>query len=391
MEFKGPNVGHTIGGHSFADCKSGLQKYIRRSKQIEALYCYIQLDLMMSLREHEAYQYKLRALNAFQTNTFHRVLYICLEDVGLANTALLAHAKHAEQIWKNGRSYRTEKEWMLVASAMLNLINCMVHSPKSRLISHLRAVYWTVPNLSSAASIMKQSTYQKLYTFLQAIELQRNTTELASDTPRAVKGMLQFKRDPLWLQRDFYCFIRCVQAGKDCAVHYLFKAHYSNEKAGRHCRHFKPAYLYWQYMLWRCDHGDSYYKEAIEALYDWYTKNQNREQMLFLIYAGLLLIRTPFLIDTAFSSEPAEKKTPESCKQLYHIISQQPMRLDDYVFDQHTTAGRAMGRKRAHFVNVGAFVTPAAPQSPNDKLAQKIYELVSILQPATQSKKRRVA
>lgn len=141
MKASGPNASVTYNGHKYDEILSAVQKYIRRGEVDKALYAAIEADLY-SLVSPTSGRIITNAKSR-RTNFINRLRAIIGEDIGVANPSLLITFDRLYSTWLSLREARDAVNTMKARLALLQLVGLMAKTKKIRLVSDIKAVYFS--------------------------------------------------------------------------------------------------------------------------------------------------------------------------------------------------------------------------------------------------------
>jgi len=318
------NGSFTYSGLALDVAKSAVQKYIRRGIMDKALMSAFELWRMVEVGGKAA-----------QTNMYNRLAIICAEDVGPAGlitiTWVLTHLQTKTKTGDRSPHY------------LATIVELLVQSPKTRVMSHLWRAYVTEDGRKIA--IERGLKIDQDYT---QEDVRRITT---TDWSSYFKP--QDPDDLVLLAKLFY--LRLLD--KDCnAVTWLGKYLVLSEgrKVATRNRRSKPMVIIWSLL-------QQFLNPVIyHTLYYWYFQaSENRPYVMTAVTLSLFRTDSP-LVDCNLDYSPQfelRAKQWRDCSGLQKLLTgQYRLEIDDYVVDKHTRQGRKMGLGRSEFVRDGALI-----------------------------------
>ena len=349
MEYHGP-FGGSIGyhGHLIDILKSGLQKYIRRGEQNQAIRCAIDLDLF--------YKFEPKA-KGIRTNMMNRLRIISCEEFCWGNPLLYKAMDNHIELWvKNRSDNRVEG-----TRAIINIINILSNLKPVRMISFIRAAYKHGPMYERILS-----KYSELYENINSTSLELADTGLIKEgDPNSLKNLIN--------QFDHHFKLK-----SDKCIYWAFKIMNIEDKCARRYRRKGAEYILWEYLLDYLNLEKSM-KEPVEILFKWY-KNNKSEHWMYLINAIMICL------------EYGKKSIQNNLADYYPEINRQDLsvggiekvvedhknnlfEIDDYCVDQHTGKGRSKNRGPIHFAKIGSYVEDENKDILNKKYKQIYMDL----------------
>lgn len=298
----------SINGYPLDILKSGLQKYIRRGMIEKALYCAGELDLFKQAPERG---------ETIRTNFIHRLMVIYLEDVLYVPILYRLHT-HFMTVF-NERT-KPERDVHLEEIELATIVTLLSHSPKARIMSHVRSVFYD-----------KYYAIRKYYPSLQ---------KLWTNTDSTVCGL-----DKLSLR-----FNKALYARDLSVIYYGFKIYKCDEKLDTRVGGKSGAvWLIFQKLMEVFPEGE----EMIKIMMVWYDKhlcNLGEGFMCWLVPLLCYLGVIPFVDD--------EKINGDSCANhegWQKNKNGSKITIDPFVIDRHTKKG-SRGSSILNFALVGAKV-----------------------------------
>lgn len=339
-------IGPSRGGisrheHTTDILSSCLQKNIRRGEYEKALYSALQLMEFADI-------VKAKAL---VTRTLNRLRVIVLEDIGIANPSLLARFN---TLYESLEEKRTNK--ILLA----RIIQLLAKSPKSRICSDIKAVYFTDPAKT-------QRLFPGLYINVTAISALDYRYKFESGDGEEVRRwgrgiitglMRKWNHIFYWTNQFRLAFenrkTRKIQVAarwrSDNPANLLFDILFEYARKG--------SALWGMKAVARPKAGDPKIfnprlLQALQICFDYYKHfKDHRDNAIFYIYPVLLCIRYAD-IDWAVDNTVADNATLlADCK---HELAK-PRPIDDYCIDVHTREGKHAGADAIQFALEGSIV-----------------------------------
>jgi len=360
MKYQGIFNSTTFSGYTTDIMKSALQKYIRRGSLSKALISGFELYRLGELPQ----------ARAIQTNLYNRLAVISCEDIGPANFPLCIAV--IREVLADNRKTTT----------LAALIQLLAESEKTRLMSHLYHVYFKPQGMALAQekgiSVNEQFSEDDLR-FIQVLpgeefepgQIKPNLF-LPGD-PEEIKGFVEifyyrlFKQSfqaMVWLR---YFFIAIGMY--DFSTGRLKKP---TVQVARRRRRTNPATIIWDVL--RCFLP----AEAVDSLEKIYFKHTEKRPFLMTAIVAAIY-RTEYksfdltdsvkrwenfpLLDSLLSGRYADLGFPDGFK------------IDPFVIDMHTRAGKQAGMSRKEFVSEGAEVKPKSERY-QVRLFEDIYNQV---------------
>ena len=275
----------SINGLCLDVIKSGLQKSIRRGHAEQALYYG---------REFYSFNEAGEGGKRIVTNFRHRLMIISLEDV--CNMQLIPQVE---------KSLKEPLDSKLVVKLILNLCN----STKSRICSHVRAIF---NEENKRPELLAQ--FPQIAEFWERIDLINYSS----------------------LEQQCRWFKHFLGEGDVVCVFFAFQIAASKEKLPRrYCGRTKPVWYIFEHLS-----GETNWNELTKLYKD---ELQNTKEG-FLCWLVLLLHRLRIIPDGAFDDNLIDKTIVD--------WPTKNMEIEDYILDKHTRFGRGS----TDFATVGAFV-----------------------------------
>jgi hypothetical protein len=291
--FRGIFTSTTASGHPFDVMKSALQKYIRRGDQ-KALPVFCEMWALSYLDV------------SIRTNIYNRLTVIACEDIGIANPPLV----HLVLKYK-GSDFGT----------CYTLVEMMIASPKTRVLSHLYFCYSRPLRLQNHVSPRRELTVEE-------------------------QGWLQ-GRSSHWILQHY------LETSSFLAFTWLYSILTHSKGAKTPKTYAKssttdPAAHAWQ-IIGACTPPALV---PIMTLLETCFYKQTNSRRVFILHAALLLMTKSHYSINDYEKVYFLNKVEES----NFIPLRQPVLLDEYVVDKHTRSGREQGAGTKQFVEDGAIV-----------------------------------
>ncbi len=366
----------SVHGHDEDVLISAVQKYVRRGNEPMAVYAALELDRFA----------ELPAARALVTRFANRLRVTLLEEIGLAAYWELCEWRNRIVDYMDNReSWTRDERQRKLASVVAEL----ARARKIRLVSDVKAVFFT----EKCAALARARP--RLRALLCAPDDDEcNVDALPSPHARTVCQSMLGKvsadvRDELRdtivaltravyekSERGFYWLARLVRGGVDMRVQ--LDACVKRRRASTHAFDLmlELGTLYTNQRLQTCTPEElpcvRYEQRLLAALVDDYRhfRNGHRDAIVWQISVGLLLFRAHerapcqqlqfSLPESASNSLDDAPNGNESgavwCSRAIAELMRCARTFDDFVYDQHTRAGRALQRGPMHFAQHGARV-----------------------------------
>lgn len=301
--WNGMRASKTRSGLPMDIAKSGLQKNIRRNVPDQAQYFAYELWSLGQLAQ------------AARTNLYNRLAIIAMEDVGPANVPLVLATI---QLVAEKKDFSLE--------TLLSFVRALAASPKTRLVSH---AWKGVRALRKDFSVPKRLLSHVKWRPKDPPEVREVVDlffhELLKKSPRE--------------QEDFFFLTHLM----DLVYNEKFKGlRVTPRPFGPHERRSVVMAAVWE--------GLEKLSSSLKPLRDFYFSHEFKEKPYFVVLASLIVALG--LGDLEAEWPPIEE-VPEEILDLSYKL-----RVDPFVVDMHTAAGKRMGRTRKDFVHEGAVVIP---------------------------------
>lgn len=306
----------TFFGYKLDIVKSGIQKYLRRRKLDEMIWCVVEMDLFSNIDDE-------KSKKSIRTNLMNRLIVMLDEELCFSDWSNFLKCYNLLESWnKEGRNDPKK---------LITFCNIIVKSEMLRLASDVNAYY-----RNGISDQMR--------------------TELTSEIPERLKKYIKPKDDDE-IVKLFVKFVELFEKG-DESYFYYSQSIYAKKINGQTRnmlgkRKRGGEYILWEYLLDRCDNLP-YLKLCLEKkLKEFFVRNR-KERHIFLINS-LLLVFNKSKID--WNSEKMEINDNVLCNDLSkYYDNRTQLFFDDYVIDMHTSAGRKKGKSKKEFALEGSLV-----------------------------------
>lgn len=311
-------------GEKLSVLKSGLQKYVRRGETDKAVWCVGELFSFRDAPEQDQ-------AKRIETNFYHRMMIIFLEDVGSIG------------LWSRIDALCAKARGESAAAAYRSWTELMCAHPKSRACSHARAVA-SLRNIEDRRVPRAFAMACQLYPAIAALHAEHKLD------PR-------FDVEPKWRS----ALVEALRSRSQSAFLWAWaietKGAQRKAEGGR-----KPVWQIFEALAEGCA---AEIVSLIPMARRWYKELQNTQES-FLCWMLPLLAQVgdhpvddpaPALVDDSLVDDA-------SAAQIF--ATQKAMKLDDYVFDihvgSHENAGAAKGQGGlVRFVEEGSYVENESP------------------------------
>jgi hypothetical protein len=286
----GPFSSKIRGGFSLSVAKSGLQKSIRRGDRHMAY-----LFALLWFEVGELYP-------PIMTNLINRLLIICVEDCA-TNISLF---KWIDEKIMYIRKNRGKMDTTNLKSHICHVVDVLVESPKTRIASWAKAVYYTA--------------------------LRERSIELYEIYPELKKIKIESDKCPSEL-KSYICVSKSQYPL--LSVYYAIEAHDAKNK--------KLLDSIWNYI--ECDNIVTIFKK-------WYLK-ETSERLIYLIIAHVYMYNKIFFDKKEITmSLPPEKVLHE----FNNVLLNGKITIPPWAIDMHTYEGRKNGKGCSNFANEGSHI-----------------------------------
>ena len=306
----------TFFGYKLDIVKSGIQKYLRRRKLDEMIWCVVEMDLFSNIDDE-------KSKKSIRTNLMNRLIVMLDEELCFSDWNNFLKCYNLLESWnKEGRNDPKK---------LITFCNIIVNSEMLRLASDVNAYY-----RNGVSDQMK--------------------TKLTSEIPERLKKYIKPKDDDE-IVKLFVKFVELFEKG-DESFFYYSQSIYAKKINGQTRnmlgkRKRGGEYILWEYLLDKCDNLP-YLKLCLEKkLKEFFVRNR-KERHIFLINS-LLLVYNKSKID--WNSEKMEINENLICNDLSkYYDNRTQLFFDDYVIDMHTSTGRKKGKSKKEFALEGSLV-----------------------------------
>ena len=353
-------------GHSKDELLSALQKYIRRGEFQKAIYVGIELERFSELPEAKA----------LVTNFVNRLRVAMVEETAGLTCPLLPKLFNTQfSIFEEFRFTDASKR----KTAILNMIKMLVQVQKQRLLSDVKAVYFT-PDAKKFILTHGRDVWKALYANVPALDNSvvsaRFPLKQGDDTTTfrpIVDGLLTAMKNKsddgfYWLNLLVEATEKQIPAGKrqitptsranSNPMYILFELCFAYARQGERLWN-KSAVQ--QDSLWSNNAC-----QTLQICFNYYqhfglTKQgiakSHRDWIVFVIWPLFYCIRNVDWTHNDPTSWFSALSTAEVEELYKKHTNSAAIELDDYVFDQHTSKGRSLKRKADFFAFQGALTT----------------------------------
>ncbi|BBO74562.1 hypothetical protein DSCW_19790 [Desulfosarcina widdelii] len=334
--------------------KSGIQKYGRRNKLMNGLWCLVEMDLFSLLewdgptleaylKEHpgESRINVQRSAQRLRTNMANRLVVMMSEEVSISAWWMPIKMLDLYQKWWATRDTPESRKHLV------DIYRYLLSQRMIRLISDLHSVYLIPPDY------VKPKQMNDLVRIHRGIK----TLHPALYTDQSSVGEIDWDLDdyPANLRPCIEGIVYNLEAGSD---HVFF---WINQLCDRERRDGVGEYQYLK-AVWSVLHrfidrhpGQEFVRESISALEWFFKKMTHQEKPIYLYHAILLLVRRQ-QID--WEAKAPHIDTPiaevESLYAFHLAGRKRPM--DDYILDLHTRRGKRSGNCLENFAMEGAYI-----------------------------------
>lgn len=336
--------------------KSALQKYIRRSNPVKAIYAGIELDLFVLIEAE-----------GIRTNFIHRLMIIYLEDI--SNPGLW--------IWMNTQIFRLldlrkkrkslqpfSKEFCKIRKEEISIVPRIIYELSSCIHSRENSFYNFVFNSYFRYFKCQEKMKEKFTWFYDIEKIPKNTPK-----KRIITGL------PSSYQIICDYFVAELEKRSPFCIYYAHSLSLMEKLPKKFSNSNNPSYLIFylientlqslyqndslKYMKKLCDIGIIWFKE-ISPLKEEYLTWQN---------ILLIIIKNSSL--NIFEEEP---KFKDKLHLMYYRNTKNiPVKFDEYVYDMHTKVGRKHGKTSSYFALESSKVTNEDPTINKDYKEAYIY------------------
>ena len=306
----------TFFGYKLDIVKSGIQKYLRRRKLDEMIWCVVEMDLFSNIDDE-------KSKKSIRTNLMNRLIVMLDEELCFSDWSNFLKCYNLLESWnKEGRNDPKK---------LITFCNIIVKSEMLRLASDVNSYY-----RNGISDQMRK--------------------ELTNEIPERLKKYIKPKDDDE-IVKLFVKFVELFEK-RDERFFYYSQSIYAKKINGQTRnmlgkRKRGGEYILWEYLLDRCDNLP-YLKLCLEKkLKEFFVRNR-KERHIFLINS-LLLVFNKSKID--WNSEKMEINDNVLCNNLSkYYDNRTQLFFDDYVIDMHTSTGRKKGKSKKEFALEGSLV-----------------------------------
>lgn len=325
--------------------KSGVQKYVRRNKVTKALWCTVELDMFANATDEKAGE-------AIRTNMLHRLMVIFLEEISICNLTLWPHlAERFETLFSCRERRRSlekdSKEWkdlrFIEQKSLVWVVYQMCISRHIRILSHTRTAFGHGKSRESLE--VSAELYQDFNKVLQGFGEEEGEPETKVD----------ISKEPAETRKLCRNFLSALEKQKYSAYHWVSLILELKKVSGKYYRSQRSDYL----ILWLLEkffetrQNSEFLLKMHSVAFSWFKELSNIREG-FLTWWCLVSACVIGWQEREISGDvPDHEKA--YCRNLSEVI-----RIDDYVIDKHTKAGRKLGKDSKTFVYEGALVVHEA-------------------------------
>jgi hypothetical protein len=265
------------------------------------------------------------------------------------------------QKWVEDRGNASSRKYLV------DMYRYLTSQKMIRLISDLKSVYLIPPD------------YVKPHQINDLMQIHYNIQKRypATYTDQAEVGKLEWKMNigkyPRRLKPCIEGIIYNIEIGSDNVFYWIKKLCELEQKDG--VSKYNYLKIVWEILLRFIDRNSEYefVRETICALQKFYKRMTHKEKPIYLYHAVLLLVRRN---EIDWTSKPSQFDIPMAdVDKIYRDhIGGGKMRMDDYVLDLHTTAGKRSDHDLEKFALKGAYVV-----NENDHFLHQEYREIYIL------------
>jgi hypothetical protein len=330
------------GGIDIDIAKSALQKAIRRDD--------FSLALCMALRLNEFIDIGGKAI---RSNMINRLLVIAGEDIGIGNLKIISKVDNYVEMLRKSND-KKESELLII-----KLIYLMCKAKKSRLVSHINAVYYQ--------SIMTPSYHNKLNELKSNVIDTIRYIEINFDDVNIKREDINFMKeeDKILIKKIRWLFSNSKNNDEKMSTWFYMKSLMLSENKYKILRGFpkkrcimsSPIFIIWNDMLEKNI-------EIINILYKAFL-NEN-EIHIYLILALIVFYYEndikcdDILVDDFFDYD-------------FNKIINTNIDIPSYAIDKHTKKGRSIGKDTIDFAVEGSIINNSHEWNKNWNDLQEIY------------------
>jgi hypothetical protein len=326
----------SFNGYSLDELKSALQKYIRRSDPVMAIYAGLELDL-----------FALIGAEGVRTNFLHRLMVIYMEDVG--NFALWPWMDKMMFELLSLRKRRNDlpdryevcrKSEMGLVPRIINVLATSSHSRENSFYNFVYNKYFAQP-----ADI--KARIKSRYSFMNDVERAADMTY-----PTRLPLTADLTAEQIVICRNF---LGCIESRNEMAFYFAHKINQFPKLTQKFYKSTNPAFLIFHLIEKACP----MFSARVDLAVRWF-KELSPLQEDYLCWHHLLL-----MIVKDRRTEPfAEDMTNVDRMHLLYKrnIRKTKVEFDDFVYDMHTRKGKLARRSGTHFATVSSVVTNEDPE-----------------------------
>jgi len=362
MKFRSEKSFH---GYHPSILKSGVQKYARRAKVKNGMWCLVEMDLFSLLERDGAalndYLFKhtektsvkiKQHAKRLRTNMINRLVVMMSEEINISAWWMPLKIFKLYQEWVENRGNSSSQKFLV------DMYLYLTSQQMIRLISDLKSVYLLPPDYVKPAQMASltqihnniQGLYPGIYSDQAKIgnlSWKLNKSKYSAEVWPVVKGIiynLEKGNDNVFYWMKKLCdFERHEWAQKNSKKKFAFK--------------YKYFGLVWDILNGFIDQNNEYefVRKTICALQEFYKMMGHQEKPIYLYHALLLIVRRDE-IDWNLKA-PCIDTPIGDVEMLYKDhLSGGKMPMDDYIIDLHTRGGKPNGNCLENFALEGAFI-----------------------------------
>ena len=325
--------------------KSGIQKYIRRANVPKAVWCAIELDLF-------AYSLDKRA-EGIRTNFIHRLMINYLEEISIANPKLwfrideLIDILFVERNNRKGLNLENLKfqiSRLKESKSVYKLVHKMCESKHTRSMSHYRMIYGSVHHDKKLVEFIQTYYPDTPSVFKNLIDVMHTSTP---ELVFLLKGKELVNID---FRKSVDNLVWCIENKKKMGIFWAFDLIKRSEKTReRRLRHTKAEYIVFEIMLELSTSGT---KKYIELGMKWFAEIHTKENFMCWLMPLVIMLG----IYTKSSTTEVKEDRHEWIRSYTINLSNEVIKIDDYVLDMHTLEGKRRKKDAADFGLEGSIV-----------------------------------
>ena len=318
-------------GYKLDVLKSGMQKYLRRKKLPEMIWCALEIFKFELWSESDT---EKKMAKGIITNMLNRIIVMMDEELLFIEVERYLVLRKLIENFDNDR--KNGMKWLVY------ICHCLQDGKLSRHASDIRA-YWDYRFRCDSENAGNQKIYDK--------ERLDKYGEKIDDY-------------------HYEQFLDCFKKNEDGMYFWMFKIFNGGRKSKKSVFRKKKENInkIWK-MLFDLEfvHYQKYNKGLVKKLleykFDEFNKNKKRgERFMFLVNCIELVRGGPcrFFINELYYKDLKEmysgKENEQNALSVYWAKSCEYMQMDDYVIDMHTSQGRKAGKNRKDFAEEGCVV-----------------------------------